>query len=73
MTLKELKERKAIKLDRMAYTKDKVPSWLALLAILFNVFFFVSIYKTNLSAYYNYIIGLSVLSSPPKKSPHASN
>ena len=56
-------ERKAIKLERMIYTKDKLPSWLALLAIICNVLFFVSIYRTNLSAYYNYTIGLSVLTN----------
>lgn len=56
-------ERKLVKIDRMAYVKDKIPSWFALLAILFNVFYFISIYKTNLNAYYNYTIGLSVLAN----------
>lgn len=56
-------EKKAIKIERMGYTKDKIPSWFALLAIVSNVLFFVSIYKTNLSAYYNYTIGLSVLAN----------
>ena len=56
-------EKRAIKIERMAYTKDKIPSWLALLAIIANVLFFVSIYRTNLSAYYNYTIGVSVLTN----------
>ena len=56
-------EKKKIKVERMAYTKDKIPSYLALLAILANVHFFVSIYRTNLSAYYTFTIGLSVLSN----------
>ena len=56
-------EKQIIKIDRMAYIKDKIPSWLALLAILFNVLFFVSIYKTNLKSYYTYTIGLSVLTN----------
>ena len=56
-------EKKAIKIERMAYTKDKIPSWFALLAIVANVFFFVSIYKTNLKSYYTYTIGLSVLTN----------
>ncbi len=54
-------ERRAVKIERMAYTKDKIPSWFALLAILANVLYFVSIYKTNVSAYYSYIIGISVI------------
>lgn len=54
-------EKKAIKIERMVYAKDKLPSWLALLAIVMNVFYFVSIYKTNLSAYYTYTIGISVI------------
>ena len=56
-------EKRAIKIERMAYTKDKIPSWLAILAIIANVLFFVSIYRTNLSAYYNYTIGVSVLTN----------
>ena len=56
-------EKKAIKIQRMEYSKDKIPSWFALLAIIANVLFFVSIYKTNLKAYYNYTIGLSVLTN----------
>lgn len=56
-------EKRAIKIERMAYTKDKIPSWFALLAIVANVLFFVSIYRTNLSAYYNYTIGVSVLTN----------
>lgn len=54
-------ERKAIKIERMAYTKDKIPSWFAILAIVCNVLYFVSIYKTNLSSYYTYVIGISVI------------
>lgn len=56
-------EKKVIKVERMAYTKDKIPSWFALLAIVANVLFFVSIYKTNLKSYYTYTIGLSVLTN----------
>lgn len=54
-------ERNVVKIERMAYVKDKVPSWLALLAILANVLFFVSIYKTNVSYYYTHMIGVSVI------------
>ena len=56
-------ERNVVKIERMAYVKDKVPSWFALLAILANVLFFVSIYKTNASYYYSYMIGVSVITN----------
>ena len=56
-------ERSIVKIERMAYVKDKVPSWLALLAILANVLFFVSIYKSNVSFYYSYMIGVSVITN----------
>lgn len=54
-------EKKSIQIQRMEYSKDRIPSWFALLAILLNVFYFVSIYKTNVSAYYSFTIGLSVI------------
>ena len=56
-------EKRAIKIERMAYTKDKLPSLFAILAIIANVLFFVSIYRTNLSAYYQYTIGLSIITN----------
>ncbi len=53
---------KQIQLDRMRYTKNKVSSNLVLLAILLNVFFFVSIYKRDVGTYYYTIkIGISVI------------
>ena len=39
-----MNEEKTIRLDRMRYTKNTLASGLALLSILFNVFFFISIY-----------------------------
>ena len=42
---------KSIKVDRMRYTKNKFSSNLALLAIIFDVFYFVSIYKSDVSNY----------------------
>lgn len=56
-------EKREIKRERMIFTKDKIPSALALLAIVFNVLYFVCIYRTNLSSYYSYVIGLSVLTN----------
>ncbi|MBQ0071411.1 MAG: hypothetical protein KBS81_06100, partial [Spirochaetales bacterium] len=51
-----------IKLDRMRYTKNKASSNLAIIAILFDVFFFVNIYQSNVgSYYYNFMIGVSIV------------
>ena len=51
-----------IKRDRMRYAKNKLSSRLALLAIAFNVLFFVSIYKSDVGTYYyTMTIGASVV------------
>lgn len=51
-----------IRLDRMRYTRNKLSSNLVLLGILFDVFFFVSIYKSDVSNYYyNILIGASII------------
>lgn len=50
-----------IKRDRMRYTKNSLSSSLALLALVFNVFYFVSLYRINLSYYYTWKTGLSIL------------
>ena len=51
-----------IKRDRMRYTKDSFSSGLVLLAIVFNVLYFVSIYQTDVGRYYyNWLIGASVI------------
>ena len=53
---------KNIKVDRMRYTKNKLSSTLAYVAIVFNVLYFVSIYSSNIgNYYYNISMGLSVL------------
>ena len=55
-------EERAIRRDRMRFTKNSLSSTLTLIAILFDVFFFVSIYKSDVgSYYYNIIIGASIL------------
>ena len=55
---------KQIRLDRMRYTKNTLASGLALLSILFDVFFFISIYESNVGSwYYNILIGASILYS----------
>lgn len=57
-----MNEEKTIRLDRMRYTKNTLASGLALLSILFNVFFFISIYESNVGSwYYNILIGASIL------------
>ena len=57
-----MNDEKYIRLDRMRYTKNTTASGLALLSILFDVFFFISIYESNVGAwYYNIMIGASIL------------
>lgn len=51
-----------IKRDRMRYTKDSFSSGLVLLAIVFDVLYFVSIYQTDVGRYYyTWMIGASVI------------
>ena len=49
-------------LDRMRFTKNTTSSRLALLAILFDVLFFISIYKSDVeNYYYTILIGASII------------
>lgn len=51
-----------IKKDRLRFTKNKLSANLALLAIVFNALYFVSIYKSDVgNYYYKLIIGISVV------------
>lgn len=51
-----------IKKDRMRFIKNKLPANLAILAIVFDVFYFVSIYQSDLRDYYYTItIGGSIV------------
>ncbi|MBQ3485834.1 MAG: hypothetical protein IJA77_10105 [Clostridia bacterium] len=55
-------EDRIIKTDRMRYTKNTASSRLALLAIVFDVLYFVSIYQSDVgSHYYTILIGASVV------------
>lgn len=55
-------EERQIQVDRMRFTKNTVSSNLAILAILFDVFYFVSIYKSDVgSYYYNILTGASIV------------
>ncbi len=53
---------KMTKLDRMRYTKDKLPANLLLGAIVFNVLYFVNLYQSDVGSYfYNWQTGASVI------------
>ena len=55
-------EQKQIRLDRMLYTKNTLSSRLTLLAIVFDVLYFVSIYSTDVGSwYYSILIGASIV------------
>ncbi len=54
-------DKEKLKLDRMRYVTDSIPSMLAILAIVFNVLYFCLIYKINNPYFYNFKIGLSVI------------
>ena len=50
------------KIDRMRYTKNSLSSMFALLAIVFDVLYFVNIYQSDVGTYYYTILmGASVL------------
>ncbi|MBR1861289.1 MAG: hypothetical protein IJ796_05460 [Lachnospiraceae bacterium] len=51
-----------IKKDRMRYVKNKMSANLAILSIILNGLFFISIYKSNVGQYYyKPLIGLSIV------------
>ena len=55
-------EKKQIELDRMRYTKNAFSSRMALLAIVFNVLYFASIYESDVGSwYYKILIGASIV------------
>lgn len=57
-----MNDEKTVRLDRMRYAKNSFSSGFALLAILFDVFFFISLYESDVgNYYYNILIGASIL------------
>ena len=55
-------EERTIQRDRMRFIKNSMSANLAYLGILFNVFYFVSLYKSDVDTYYyNYLIGISIV------------
>ena len=58
----ETADDKYVRVDRMRYEKNKASSNLAILAILFNALFFVSIYKSDVGTwYYSILMGVSIV------------
>lgn len=56
-----MNEELTIQQDRMRFEKNTKSSRLAILAIILNVFYFISIYSVNQSAYYTYWMGISIV------------
>ena len=62
MTMNRLDDPRIVKIDRMRYAKNTFSSGLTYLAILFNVFYFVSIYESDVGSwYYQILIGASIV------------
>lgn len=58
----EMADDNYVRVDRMRYEKNKICSNLAILAIVFNALFFVSIYKSDVGTwYYSMLIGASIV------------
>ena len=55
-------EDRTIQRDRMRFIKNSLSSNLAYLGILFDVFYFVNLYQSDVGTYYyNYLIGISIV------------
>ena len=53
---------KNVKKERLCYTKNKLSSSLAILAIVFDALYFISLYSSDVGTYfYTYVIGASVV------------
>ena len=51
-----------VKKDRLRYTKNKLSSTLAILAIVFDALYFISLYSSDVGKYfYTYVIGASII------------
>ena len=57
-----MNDERTTRLDRMRFTKNTLSSSLALLAIIFDVCFFISIYESDVGSwYYTILVGGSIL------------
>ncbi len=62
-------DQRQIRIDRMRYTKDSLPSLLVILAIVFDALYFISIYQTDATTnviadpylYTSWVIGASIV------------
>ena len=55
-------EERTVKRDRMRYIKNSLAANLAILGILFDVFYFVKIYQSDVGTYYyTILIGVSIV------------
>ena len=53
---------RTIQRDRMRFIKNSLSSTLAIVGILFDVFYFVNLYQSDVGTYYyNYMIGVSII------------
>ena len=58
----ETADDKYVRVDRMRYEKNKLSSTLAILSIVLNALFFVSIYKSDVGVwYYSILVGASIV------------
>ena len=58
----ETADDKFVRVDRMRYEKNKISSTLAILSIVLNALFFVSIYKSDVGTwYYSILVGVSIV------------
>ncbi len=56
-----MSEERKVTLDRMRYVKNTTSSRLALLAIVFDVLYFVKLYQSNFDFYYTFMMGVSII------------
>ena len=57
-----MNQERSIEVDRMRFTKNTQSSRMAILAIVFNVLYFISIYKSDVgNYYYTALIGISIV------------
>lgn len=59
--LEAVKKDQNIKLERLQYTKNRIPALLTYLGIIFNVVYYIGIYKINNVFFYKFIIFISVI------------
>lgn len=57
-----MNDENAVRIERMRYTKNRLSAGLALLSVLFDALFFISIYESDVGTwYYSILMGASIL------------